>query len=242
MISEVLQVIIPFLASIWLIFAHETGKLNPMKPIATRASRMGILGMWKPAGKAQRKAIRCSNGTGATISNELAIPEDPQPIYELYDHPAPPIPLLGASLPSAPLGYGWEIHIVPNDEGNPALRLAMLDLKTSTVIDAIEGDLIILRRWKYANDDTYAAFYRRAEAQARKEIVGYNISGTGPYRHNEPIYNDDPSKLLGKVMMANLITPMVDWARLITLRYIVDHPDESKCNYMLIENMEEASA
>lgn len=36
-------------------------------------------------------------------------------------------------------------------------------------------------------------------------------------------------------MMANLITPMVDWAALLTLRYIVDHPDETKCNYMLIE-------
>ena len=176
-----------------------------------------------------------ADGAKRSPGTELAIPVDPEPVYELYGHPAPPIPLLGASLPSAPLGYGWEIHVVPNDDGNPALRLAMLDLKTSAVIDAIEGDMVIVRRWKYANDETYASFYRRAEAQSAKEIVGReksDISGMG-WR---TIYNTDHTQILGKVMMGNLITPMVDWARLITLRYIVDHPDESKCNYMLIES------
>lgn len=236
MIVWYLSVFLPVMAGLWSIFVAKTGKLNPMKPVASRAARMGILGMWVP----DRQAVAQGKAELFSASMELAVPHPDPPVYELYDHPAPPIPLLGASLPQAPIGYGWEIHVVPNEADNPALRLAMLDLKTSTVIDAIEADLVILRRWKYAADDTYPAFYRRAEAQARKEIVGHKTHGSGSYRHTTPIYNDDPSKMLGKVMMANLITPMVDWARLITLRYIVDHPDETKCNYMLIENMEEA--
>lgn len=232
---------LPVLAALWSVFVAKTGKLNPLRPIAARASRMGILGMWMP----EAKAIRCSNGTGETIGKELALPEEPVPVYELYDHPAPPIPLLGASLPTAPIGYGWEITTMINESGNPALRLAMLDLATTTVIDAIEGDLVIVRRWKYADDDTYAAFYRRAEAKVAKQITGYEIIERGNYFPSggpNPIYGKDPQELLGKVMMANLITPMVDWARLITLRYIVNNPDETKCNYMLLENMAEASA
>ena len=184
-----------------------------------------------------KRAIDKTNSDIAdSIGKELALPNEVPPVYETYDHPAPPIALLGASLPTAPLGYGWEIHVVPNEEENPALRLAMLDLSTSTVIDAIEADLVVVRRWKYAADDTYASFYRRAEQQAKQEITGYKESGGYNRHRREPIFNDDPSKMLGKVMMANLITPMVDWARLITLRYIVNNPDEAKCNYMLIES------
>lgn len=221
--------------------------IETARAISGRVSRMGILGMWVPdpikrEAKLQASmAERALKAASQSCSKELALPEDPVPVYELYDHPAPPIALLGASLPTAPIGYGWEIHILPNDEGNPALRLAMLDLKTSMVIDAIEGDLVIVRRWKYANDDTYASFYRRAKDQVAKEVTGFQV--TDKYgRGGNLIYGKDPQEFMGKVMMANLITPMVDWARLITLRYIVEHPDETKCNYMLIENMAEASA
>jgi hypothetical protein len=121
--------------------------------------------------------------------------------------------------------------------------LAMLDLKTTTVIDAIEGDLVVIRKWKYAKDDTYADFYRRAEDQERSKITGYERDPFENYvspSYRRPIYGADPAKLLGKVMLANLITPMVDWASLLVLRYIVEHPDETKVNYILLESNEEA--
>lgn len=182
-----------------------------------------------------------------SVGKELAIPKEPVKSYELYGHPAPPILVLSASLPSAPIGYGWELTTAINTEGNPALRLAMLDLKTTTVIDAIEGDLVVIRRWKYAKADTYADFYRRAEEQERAKITGYERDpfdhGISSYlRDRRPIYGADPAKLLGKVMLANLITPMVDWASLLVLRYIVEHPDETKVNYILLESNEEANA
>jgi hypothetical protein len=198
----------------------------------------------KPALTAVEKKYKWSGDVaGQNVGKELALPEQPVKTYESWDHPAPPILVLSASLPSAPIGYGWEIVVVSNEAGNPALRLAMLDLATATVVDAIEADLVILRRWKYAADDTYADFYRRAEAQARAEVTGwrnYGDSLRGGWR--QPIYDKDPNELMGKVMMANLITPVVDWARLITLRYIVDHPDETKCNYVLIESTEGVNA
>jgi len=175
---------------------------------------------------------------GQDVSKELALPDEPIKSYEVYDHPAPPILVLRSSMPSAPTGYGWELYVTTNDEGNPALRLSMLDLKTSTVIDAIEADLVIVRRWKYAAPDTYASFYRRVQEKCATEITGYQTVGSGFQSQRWPKYGQDPTEMLGKVMMANLITPMVDWARLITLRYIVDHPDETKCNYVLLESPE----
>ena len=165
-----------------------------------------------------------------------------------YGHPAAPIALLGASLPQAPTGYGWEIVAVTNEDDNPALRLAMLDLKTSTVVDAIERDMVIVRKWQWAEDDTYAAFYRRAHAIEQTEYAGkYNKAMDDYYDQRRYMISYDrppkkpeiptpDGKLAGKVMMANLITPMVDWAALLTLRYIVEHPDDTKCNYMLIES------
>ncbi|MBB3752533.1 hypothetical protein FHT44_005045 [Mycolicibacterium sp. BK634] len=171
---------------------------------------------------------------------ELALPEPDAPVYELYDHPGPPIPLLAASLPTAPIGYGWEIVVVTNEAGNPALRCAMLNLRTNMVEDALEADLVIARRWKYANDETYASFYRRAQASVpkRRRQVSRGITmGYADYVYEAPT-GEDINKMLGKVMMANLITPMVDWARLLVLRYIVEHPDETKCNYMLVESEE----
>ena len=176
--------------------------------------------------------------SGQDVSKELALPDEPIKSYEVYDHPAPPILVLRSSMPSAPTGYGWELYVTTNDEGNPALRLSMLDLKTSTVIDAIEADLVIVRRWKYAAPDTYASFYRRVQEKCATEITGYQTVGSGFQSQRWPKYGQDPTEMLGKVMMANLITPMVDWARLITLRYIVDHPDETKCNYVLLESPE----
>lgn len=174
----------------------------------------------------------------ASASKELAVPEEEKapPVFELYGHPGPPIQILAAALPQAPIGYGWEIHVVPNEDRNPVLRLAMLNLRTSAVQDEIEADLVIVRRWKYANDDTYAAFYRRAEQIAKTTITNHKYDDFA--RRHTPVYGKSPEKEKGKVMMANLITPMVDWATLITLRYITDNPDETKCNYMLIESPE----
>lgn len=176
------------------------------------------------------------------ISKELALPEEPIKSYETYDHPAPPILVLRSSLPSAPIGYGWEMYVSTNEDDNPALRLSMLDLKTSAVIDAIEADLVIVRRWKYAAPDTYASFYRRVREKCATEVSGYQTAGSGFESRRWPKYDKDPTEMLGKVMLANLITPMIDWARLITLRYIVDHPDETKCNYVLIESTEGVNA
>lgn len=179
-------------------------------------------------------------------SKELALPEEPVKSYESYDHPAPPIPLLAASLCQAPIGYGWEITTTLNKDDNPALRLAMLDLRTSIEVDAIEQDMVIVRKWQWADDDTYAAFYRRANEIEQKEC---DAQYTQRYESWRSIYMYSPfdekprpergtpcGKLAGKVMMANLITPMADWAVLLTLRYIVEHPDDTKCNYMLIEH------
>lgn len=172
--------------------------------------------------------------------NDVA-PYVPPKTYETYDHPAPPIALLGASLCGAPLGYGWEITAVINDAGNPALRLAMLDLKTTTEVDVIERDMIIVRKWQYADDDTYAAFYRRAKAIEQIECdldYEFNLSIHQRWHGSGPIARLTPTgELPGKVMMANLITPIVDWAALLTLRYIIENPDETRCNYMLIESM-----
>lgn len=202
--------------------------------------------------KTRKEAIRHRNKESKEwdSSKALAIPEEPPKVYESYDHPAPPIALLGASVCRAPVGYGWEITAVTNEAGNPALRLAMLDLKTSTIVDAIERDMVIVRRWQYADDDTYAAFYRRAEAiEAKKrdheyyaavKVYNENLGFTFGHYQKYPTRFKPDGKLAGKVMMANLITPMVDWAALLTLRYIVEHPDDTKCNYMLIESMEGA--
>lgn len=174
--------------------------------------------------------------------NDIA-PYQPPKVYETYDHPAAPVALLGASLCRAPLGYGWEITTTINQDENPALRLAMLDLKTTTEVDVIERDMVIVRKWQYADDDTYAAFYRRAkeietietDAQANSNPWIYDKSGK--YVQNRNYQPAIKGNLAGRVMMANLITPMVDWAALLTLRYIVENPDETKCNYMLIESM-----
>jgi len=219
----IIFLILPFISAFFAIYLWPWIKDD--KPIASKKSNPLSSGMHK--------------------STELAVP-DPEPVkYEMYGHPAPPIALLGASLPQAPLGYGWEITTVINDDGNPALRLALLDLKTITEVDAIEQDLVVVRKWKYANDDTYAAFYRRAiEIEDRECEKIYKAK----YEHWREMSRYDhygyakcpekprpDGKLAGKVMMANLITPMVDWAALLTLRYFVNNPDETKCNYMLIE-------
>lgn len=163
-------------------------------------------------------------------SKDLAVPEQKK-TYEMFDHPAAPIMVLSAALPSAPTGYGWEMTTAPNEHGNPALRLSLLSLAAdTTAVESIEADLVVVRRWKYAAPDTYAAFYRRAEEQANKTIIGVQYRGPG---WHDPTYAS-PTKVQGEVMMANLITPLVDWARLVTLRYIVENPDPTKVNYVLI--------
>lgn len=181
---------------------------------------------------ASRRKSKAIKPPESKPSTELAIPDGP--VYEEFGHPGPPIPLLAASLPQAPIGYGWEIIVVTNEVGNPALRCALLNLRTNQVEDALEADLVIVRRWKYAADDTYASFYRQAKAQVMRgyDPTPQRIGPRDVYSPKPP----DTTKILGKVMMANLITPMVDWARLLVLKYIVAYPDETKCNYMLIES------
>lgn len=182
---------------------------------------------------------------GKEIAAYTASPPKPK-VYESFGHPAPPILLLKASMPSAPIGYAWEITTGINDAGNPALKLAMLNMKTGLVIDSIEGDLVIIRRWTYAKDDTYADFYRRCEEKDRVAILNEQMAWRQSAERqwerqmqSIPEFKSQTEKglLAGKVMLANLITPIVDWAALITLRYIVEHPDEKKCNYELIEGV-----
>lgn len=190
------------------------------------------------------------------VSDQLELyqepPEKPK-VYESFGHPAPPILLLKASMPSAPIGYAWEITTGLNDEGHPALKLAFMDMKTGLVIDSIEGDLVIIRKWRYAKDDTYADFYRRCEEQdrvaVREEKLKWENSVEYAYDrqmrsmsrsyYDPPMFKPktEPGLLAGKVMLANLITPIVDWASLITLRYIVEHPTRDTCTYELIEGV-----
>ncbi len=210
--------------------ALSTKSFRPLKKIkADRAA-------WDAAIKAEAAILAEESGVKVGASKELALPADvtAPPVYESYDHPAPPILLLGTSLPKAPLGYGWEITTEPGGpEGNPHLKLSLLDLKHSVEVESIETDLVVARRWKYAADETYAQYYRKVENKARETITGYRHTDWGS---RIPVYDTDATKAQGKVMMANLITPMVDWARVLVLRYIVERPDETKTNYMLISS------
>lgn len=216
---------LPMLIALWSIFVAKTGQLFP-KQHQLRTKRKA-----KAISSERVEAIEDAQGVSDGPGKELALPEDPVPVYELYGHPAPPIPLLGSALPQAPIGYGWEIVTLLNPNNDPVLRLSLLDLKTAKEMDAIEADLTVVRRWRYAKPDTYAMYYRRAEQICRGEVTGWLNRGHG----REPVYGKDPNELKGKVMMANLITPLVDWASMLALKFIVEHPDETKFNYMLVE-------
>lgn len=140
-------------------------------------------------------------------------PREPEPVYDTYGHPWPPIPELAAKLPRPPANYSWEITAELNDYGSPALRLSMLDLRTAEVGDFIERDLVVIRRWRYANDDTFASFYRRAAGDNRTDAV----------------------KRCRKVFYAHLLAPMADWAKTVAVSKSITEPPGLTTNYKLIE-------
>ncbi|MBO0676751.1 hypothetical protein JRC04_04665 [Mycolicibacterium sp. S2-37] len=149
-------------------------------------------------------------------SAEIAIPDPNEPVYDTYGHPYAPIPELSAKLPAPPSNYSWEIMATTSAHGSPALRLSLLDLRTSEASDFIERDLVVIRRWRYANDDTFAAFYRRAA-----EMDAWDVS-RGPVT-------------IRKVFYAHLIGPMADWASAIAATKAVTEPPALVSGYKLIE-------
>lgn len=172
--------------------------------------------------------------------SELDIPKEKPPVFDTYGHPAPPIPLLASSVPTAPTGFRWEIT-VHNEDDAPTLKLAMLHVVAGEVA-TIEADLTVARHWKYAPDDTYAMLYRKAGRRVTDDLLAkyqareYAVSRAfPPVIIAKPDPNEAVEREKGKVMMANLIDPMVDWARVLTLRYITNNPDPDTCQYMLVK-------
>jgi hypothetical protein len=154
----------------------------------------------------------------AEVSAALATAmKEPMPIYDTYGHPWMPIPELKAELPKAPLGHAWEITAVLNGANNPALRLGLLDLGEGEVIVSAERDMVVIRRWQYAEDDTFAVFYRRA-----KEMYANNVNSA--------------VELARKIFETHLISPLVDWANAEVTRKAVTEPPALTTNYALVES------
>ena len=140
------------------------------------------------------------------VGTEVAVRE-PEPVYETYGHPWAPLPELKAKLPPPPANHSWEIAVGINTHNSPALRLSLLDLRTTETSDFIERDLVVIRRWRYADNDTFASFYRRAGDEVRCR----------------------------KVFYAHLLAPMADWAKTVAVTKSVVEPPALTTSYLLVE-------
>lgn len=173
-----------------------------------------LIFLWKPISR--RRMKRWESGQNK-VSTDLA-PYEPAPVYETYGHPWMPIPELKSKLPKPPTGYAWEITAVLNERANPALRLGLLDLGQGIVSAFAERDMVVIRRWQYADDDTFAAFYRRA-------------------LHMYPAEGMDKAERLGRqIFDAHLLSPLADWATAEVARKAVIDPPALCANYALVES------
>lgn len=138
----------------------------------------------------------------------------PAVIYDTYGHPWMPIPELKGVLPGPPVGHAWEITAVLNHRGNPALRLGLLDLGQGTVVVSAERDMLVIRRWQYADDDTFAVFYRR--------VLQMDVNS--------------PAELARQIFDTHLISPLKDWATAEVARKAVTEPPALCTSYALVES------
>lgn len=147
----------------------------------------------------------------------LKLPQAPAVLYETYGHPWMPIPELKGVVPKPPVGFAWEITAVLNGRGNPALRLGLLDLGQGEVTLSAERDMVVIRSWQYAQDDTFAAFYRRA-AQMHIDNINRGVN-------------------LGRqIFDTHLISPLRDWATAEVARRAVTSPPALSTSYALVES------
>lgn len=187
------------------------------------SSLVWLLWLWRvDLVRAVRKLRRIRNKKVSTsTSTELATYE-PIPVYETYGHPWMPIPELKGTIPRPPTGYAWEITASLNAHGNPALRLGLLDLGQGVVTAFAERDMVVIRRWQYAEDDTFAAFYRRA--------IQMHTRGSGE------IDGQRAGDLGRQIFLAHLISPLSDWAASEVARRAVIDPPALSSSYLLVES------
>lgn len=118
-------------------------------------------------------------------------------VGEKYGHPKAPVSYLRRKLPSPPPDHGWEIRVVPDENGHLILRLALVDLAQGIDKAWTHANLTVRERWPYDDmNHTWAVHY------AKYPSIG----------------KDD--------FKTEVIQPLVDWAQQQVNKAIAGQPRE----------------